>query len=161
MYNGLNIIQFESEREVKKYCHISSDTSSFIIDGRPIFRSSVETGRPFWTAAAVIGFILQSGGWFNTGPCCNALTPTQHVSGTLNEPLCTKCEYLPFWYRIFNMKFWCESRFSTWQTGTSNCEVSSNQVKNEFASQITKLFHFQNFVFLTVFSLLAATKVEI
>ncbi len=49
----------------------------------------------------------------------------------LHITLCTKCEFLPFWNRIFTIK----TQDSTWQTGTYDCEASSHQVKSEFASQ--------------------------
>ena len=82
-------------------------------------------------------------GCFRTCPCCNALTPTQHESGTAVSvhaaPVYTQryAQILNFYNfeTVFSLSK-CESLFdSTLQTGTYDYIASSHQVKSKSDSQ--------------------------
>ena len=108
---------------------------------------------------SAVFIIFQPRGCFGTCPCCNALTPTQHESGTAVSvhatPVYTQryAQILNFYNfeTVFSLSK-CESLFdSTLQTGTYDYIASSHQVKSKSDSQhcqfisVSKLYLLHSF----------------
>ncbi len=114
-------------------CSVNSATQCL---RRGVYGAATSVLRLLWNVR------LSNRGWFNTGPCCHALSnPIQHVSRTirstcpLHVTLRSKCESLP----LFSP---CDvNPGSSWQTGILNwCEALSHQEKNQFASKNCQFF---------------------
>ncbi len=112
--------------------------------------------------------MIKCRGWFNTGPCCNALTATQHVSGTAVNVDTTRNSMHKMWiFTILKSHFHHKNvrRIQIQLDRRVPMTVKLRPIKLKVNSplKITKLFQFQNSRLPHSFQwlLLVATTVEI
>ncbi len=97
-------------------------------------------------------------GWFNTGPCCKALSQPSmclvpQSMCTVHITRCIKCKFAQFLNCIFTKKMWVNSRFILTD---GDSETSSHQVRGEFTSKNCEFISVSKLLFLPQFSMAVA-----